>query len=114
MAGRSRRSAAKYDVEITAAAEADLRDIHSWIARERPRAAARLVDALARQIAALESQPLRGAVIEESRLLGIDYRHLVYGPYRTIYRVRGKRVWIVRVLHGARLIGSEELEPGEE
>lgn len=105
-----RSGAEKYVVEITAAAEEDLREIHAFIARDRPVAARKLIAALERQVTNLEENPLRGVVIEEARLLGLDYRHLLHGPYRTIYRVGSRRVWIVRVVHGARLIGPDDLE----
>lgn len=99
----------KYVVEITAAAEGDLREIHASIARDRPVAAEKLIAAIERQVTKLEENPLRGVVIEEARLLGLDYRHLLHGPYRTIYRVGRDRVWIVRVVHGARIIALDDL-----
>lgn len=105
--GRRSRSE-KYVVEITAAAEDDLREIHAFIARERPIAARKLIDAIELQVTKLEESPLRGVVIEEARLLGLDYRHLLHGPYRTIYRVGKGKVWILRVVHGARMIGPDD------
>jgi plasmid stabilization system protein ParE len=102
----------KYVVEITAAAEDDLREIHAYIKRDRPLAADKLIVAIERQVTKLEQNPLRGVVIEEARLLGLDYRHLLHGPYRTIYRVGRGRVWIVRVVHGARLIGHDDFDGG--
>jgi toxin ParE1/3/4 len=94
----------RFEVVITTAARGDLRSLRDWIAADDPPAARRFVAALGEQIARLESLPLRGPVIPEAALLGSDLRHLVYRDYRTIYRVEGERVIILRVIHGARLL----------
>jgi toxin ParE1/3/4 len=49
-------------------------------------------------------------VIPEATELGREYRQLSYGRYRTIFRVDGRVVWIVRVLHGAQLLETAVLE----
>ncbi len=48
--------------------------------------------------------PKRHEVIPEARELGVEYRHALIGKYRTIYRIEGQRVLIIRVIHGARLL----------
>jgi len=48
------------------------------------------------------------------RYLGIEYRHITYGHYRTIFRVEGSRVIILRVIHGARLLDFEIFEKWSE
>jgi plasmid stabilization system protein ParE len=57
--------------------------------------------------------PLRHEVIPEAREIGVEYRHTLSGPYRTIYRVEKERVIVVRVIHGARLLDPSFL-PGSE
>ncbi len=94
----------KYRVEITATAESDLREIFHYIAVDNEAAANRLVSELERQIDSLERYPLRCPVIPESTELGREYRHIIYGPYRTVFRIDGSRVLILRVLHSARLL----------
>ena len=42
--------------------------------------------------------------IPEAADLDIDYRHKLFGNYRIIYRVEGNLVFVVRVIHGARLL----------
>ena len=100
----------RYRVRITAAGQRDLKSIHDYIALNAPRAADAWIGELDRQIQALERFPLRCAVIPETTELGREYRHLIYGRYRTIFRVDGRVVWIVRVIHGAQLLATEVLE----
>ena len=95
---------AKYRVEITRHAEADLEAIYAYIAQDNPAAAFEFVAAIERQISSLERFPLRAPVIPEAGELGVSYRHLIHGVYRTILRVEGRRVYILRVIHGSRLL----------
>lgn len=94
----------RYRVEITRRAEADIAAIHAYIGRDSDRAASAFVAELERQVVSLERFPLRCPVIAEAAELGVPYRHLVYGDYRTIIRVDGGTVYILRVIHGARLL----------
>jgi plasmid stabilization system protein ParE len=63
-----------------------------------------------RQIDSLERLPRRCPVIPESHDLGREYRHIIHGNYRTIFRIEGPRVIIMRVVHGARLLNMEIFE----
>lgn len=100
----------RYRVRITAAGQRDLKSIHDYIALNAPRTADAWIGELDRQIQTLEQFPMRCAVIPEATELGREYRHLIYGRYRTIFRVDGRVVWIVRVIHGAQLLATEVLE----
>lgn len=99
----------RYRVEITRRAEADIEAIHAHIGRDNERAASAFVAELERQIGSLERWPLRCPVIAEAAELGVPYRHLVHGDYRTIIRVDERSVYILRVIHGARLFSLEGL-----
>lgn len=83
---------APFAVLLTRAAERDLR---------QPGAARRFVAALRKHVQSLEELPERGAPLASP--VG-PYRQLVHGAYRTIYRVEGERVIVLRVVHGARLL----------
>ncbi|TAL24194.1 MAG: type II toxin-antitoxin system RelE/ParE family toxin [Nitrospirae bacterium] len=100
----------RHKVEITRIAEADIQYIFDYISTDSKTAAIRLVDEIERQIETLETSPMRCAVIPESHELGGKYRHLIYGNYRTIFRIDGARVIIMRVIHGARLLDMQILE----
>ncbi len=98
----------RFRVEITATAERDVRDINEYIAGDNPAAARLWVTEIRRQMKSLSHLPRRGAVVPESQDLGVEYRHLVYGSYRTIYRIVDRRVLVVRVIHGAQLLRETE------
>ncbi len=100
----------KYRVEITRVAEADIREIYRHIASDNETAAAALLKEIDRQIGSLEQFPFRGPIIAESRELGKEYRHILSGDYRTIFKVEGFRVTIMRVIHGARLLSLKIFE----
>ena len=104
----------KFRVEITEAAEADVAEIWEFIAQDKPEAAAAFVQRLEEQIGTLERFPERCPPAPENELLGAAYRHLLYGNYRTIFRIVGSKVIILRVLHGARLLDTGILEELEE
>ena len=97
---------AKFRVEITRTAEADAGDIWRFIGRDSPEAADRFVSDLEQQVHTLERFPERCALIPENALLGTTCRHLLYGDYRTIFRVSGRTVLVLRIIHGTRLLDS--------
>lgn len=94
-------------VEITNTAENDIKSIFNHIAGENLQAAAKWIKEIKRQVASLEQFPKRCPTIPESEELGKEYRHLVYGNYRTIFRVKDSTVLILRVIHGAQLLDLE-------
>lgn len=79
-------------------AEARLREIHAYVAVDNPGAAARLTTRIVALMEALKSHPYLGRAGAEPGI-----RELVISgtPYVVIYRVRGKRVTINTVWHGA-------------
>lgn len=100
----------KFSVDITETAEADVAGIWEHIAQDKPETATVFVLQLEEQIGNLKKFPERCPLVPENELLGTSYRHLVYGNYRTIFKITGNRVIILRVLHGARLLDIELLE----
>jgi len=85
-----------YKVEITRAARFDINEVFDFIARDNPVAAARFVKEMERQIRSLKKYPLRCPVIPEASELRREYRHMLYGAYRTIFKVGTKSVIIIR------------------
>lgn len=104
---------AKFRVRITRAAESDIEQAWSFIAQDSPEAADEFISRLEEQIETLEIFPNRCALIPENEILGTRYRHMIYGNYRTVFRVAKRTVYVLRVIHGARLLDAsmfEELE----
>ena len=96
----------KYSVEITPAAERDVEEIWTYIADDSPENATAFFMRLEEQIEALEQFPARCPLIPENEILGTGYRHLIHGAYRTIIRITGKTVFIVRIIHASQLLDS--------
>ena len=101
---------ATYKVEITPLAELDVAEIYDYIAQDNPGNAESFIRKLSEQIETLEMFPERCPLIAENRILGTSYRHLIYGHYRTIFRISGQKVFILRVIHSARLLDSALFE----
>jgi len=100
----------KYKVDITASAEADITAIWDYIAQDNPASATAFILRLEEQIGAWEPLPERWPLVPESEYLGVPYRHQIFGQYRTIFKIAGARVIIMRVIHGARLLDTAMLE----
>jgi toxin ParE1/3/4 len=81
-----------------------LQEIQTYVARDKPEAAARLATRLVAIVEALSEHPYLGRMGAESGL-----RELVIGgtPYVVLYRVRANRVIINTIWHGARRAKSE-------
>ena len=97
----------KFRVEITETAQSDIWEIFHYIAADNQTAAINLIKEIERQIYSLEIFPLRCSVIPESFELGVEYHHIIYGHYRTIFKIENSRIIIMRVIHGARLMDLE-------
>lgn len=92
-----------YQVRVTAAAQRDMEDIWRYIAQDHPHKAEQFTNKLEQHIQTLETFPERCPIIPENNFLETNYRHLLHKNYRIIFAVRKKVVYIVRVIHGARL-----------
>jgi len=79
-------------------ASARLQEIRAYVAKDKPIAAERLATRIVAVIEALRNHPHLGHTGTEPGI-----RELVIGgtPYVVLYRVRGKRVTILTVWHGA-------------
>lgn len=100
----------KYSVEITEIAELDIKEIFEFISVDNKTAAIKWVEEIERQIDSLEKFPLRCPLIPEVQELGEKYRHLIYGNYRTIFRIEESKAIIMRVIHSARLLDMKVFE----
>jgi toxin ParE1/3/4 len=99
-------------VHYTTFAYDDLTKILTWIAVERGLEAARKVDdMLERAISSLTRMPDRGRMVPELRDRGYpDHREIVARPYRIVYYVVGREVWLVAILDGRRQVEELLLE----
>jgi toxin ParE1/3/4 len=93
-----------FAVMLTDDATRDLEGIYDYVARhDAPGKADRLLDHIEKAFAGLSETPQRGAFPKELRALGIrEYREVFFKPYRIIYRVLDKDVYILLIVDGRR------------
>ena len=94
----------RYEVLLTGGAEQDLEAIYDHITTSNTRANANYVlDKLVTVAESLATFPERGSHPKELLAVGIrEYRQVFFKPYRVIYRVRGKQVFIYLIADGRR------------
>lgn len=93
----------KFGVMLTRGAEEDLETIHAYLAENRPADAVTLLDEFESAIETLEQFPSRGAIPRELETLGIrDFRQILLGPYRIVYRIDTNTVFILVIADGRR------------
>lgn len=90
---------------ISPAAAADLVDIHSYVAKENPAAADRLINAIGAKIDFISESGLTGAPRD---YLGKGLRAVLYGKYGIYFAVSDDHITIVRIMHGARNVDPED------
>lgn len=98
----------KYSVEIINVAEQDILDIFFYIARnDSVESAEYVLNELETLCFSLSDLPVRGHVPPELENLGIkDYLEIHFKPYRIIYQIIEKSVYIHCVVDGRRDIRS--------
>lgn len=96
-----------YSILITRQAENDLAEIYDYIAADSPARAKIFVQELEKKIFTLSSLPERTPLIPENSLMGTEYRHLIHGRYRIIFRIQECSIIVLRVIHGSKLLAHE-------
>lgn len=90
------------------AALSDLDAIADYIALEDSQAAEALVRRVFEHVALLKRHPQLGSLPKE--LKGRRYRQIVEPPCRIFYREDGKRIYILHVIRGERLLRAARLK----
>ena len=94
----------RYDVLLTAGAERDMEALYDYVAEfDSVAQAEALLEKILQTANSLAMHPERGTYPKELLSLGIrEYRQLFFKPYRVIYRVLGKHVYIYLIVDGRR------------
>ena len=94
----------KYKVNIIKSAEDDLLEIYKYIYfNDCEENADKIYSKLVEKITSVQEYPNRGHVPTELKLLGIeDFLEIYYKPFRIIYQIIGKVVFVHCVLDGRR------------
>jgi toxin ParE1/3/4 len=93
-----------FSVLLTNDAARDLEELHAYIAQhDSPRKADVVLNRLEDLFKGLSASPERGTWPKELIALGIrEYRQVLFKPYRVIYRVMGKEVYVMLITDGRR------------
>ena len=82
-------------------------EIAEYIAEDNPSAAERWVDTVFKKVEELKAFPERGRVVPEIDNKAV--KELIYGNYRIIYRLEGKRLSVLTVRHGKQILPLDEI-----
>lgn len=92
-----------YSVEFARIAESDVVSIVDFIASDDPAAALNVLNQLEAAAASLEKFPDRGRIVPELEAFGVtSHRELIIAPWRLLYRIDGRKVYVVAVFDGRR------------
>ena len=93
-----------YKVSLTNAALCDLEEIDDYLtATDSPQTAKRILGKMEEGLLSLRDMPERGSYPRELLQLGIrEFREIILKPYRIVYRVRGRRIYIYLIADGRR------------
>jgi len=100
-------SVEKYTVKMTRQAEDDLNEIITFIAKNNPQTAIKILERIQAKIKTLDCFPSRGVYVAELLAKNIkDYRQITELPWRIIYRIDGKIVYILAIVDSRRNLQS--------
>ena len=95
----------KYEVVWSNTAENDLKNIIEYIADDSPPNALKIFKSIKQKASGLNTFPERGRIVPELQDQGIlQYRELIIPPWRLLYRISEKNVFVLSVLDSRRNI----------
>ena len=88
----------KYKVTWASVAESDLSNIILYIAEENPTNSLKVLNKIKEKASSLKQFPERGRIVPELQDQGINlYREIIVSPWRIVYRISGKEVYVLTV-----------------
>jgi toxin ParE1/3/4 len=82
-------------------------EIAEYIALDKPSAANKWVTTVFSKVEQLTSSPEIGRVVPE--IGNEQFRELIYGNYRIIYRIEKKQLLILTIRHGKQILPIDEI-----
>ncbi len=83
-------------------------EIADYIAQDKPSAAEKWIDTVFSKVEQLKSSPEIGRIVPE--INDSQFRELIYGNYRIIYRIETKRISILTIRHGRQILPINEIK----
>jgi plasmid stabilization system protein ParE len=92
-----------YQVVWAGVAEIDLKEIIEFIAIDSPGNASKIFTKIKQSASSLYTSPERGRIVPELQDQGIlTYRELIVPPWRIVYRISAKHIYVLSVLDSRR------------
>ncbi len=82
-------------------------EIARYIAKDKPIAAENWVNTVFSKVESLESSPELGRLVPE--INNDQFREIIYGNYRIVYRLEKKQISILTVRHGKQILPIDEI-----
>jgi toxin ParE1/3/4 len=82
-------------------------EIAEYIAQDKPSAAENWINTVFSKVEKLKSAPEIGRIVPEIR--NNQFRELIYGNYRIIYRIEKKQISILTIRHGMQILPIDEI-----
>ena len=82
-------------------------EIAEYIAQDKPSAAENWINIVFSKVEELKSSPEIGRIVPEIR--NKQFRGLIYGNYRIIYRIEKKQISILTIRHGKQILPIDEI-----
>jgi len=83
-------------------------EIAEYISRDNPTAAKNWIDKVFYKVEQLKSFPESGRIVPE--INSKDFRELIYGNYRIIYRIEKTQLSILTIRHGKQILPVDEIQ----
>ena len=83
-------------------------EIADYIAQDKPPAAEKWIDTIFSKVKQLKSSPEIGRIVPE--INDSQFRELIYGNYRIIYRIETKQISILTIRHGRQILPINEIK----
>ena len=82
-------------------------EIAEYIAQDKPSAAENWINTVFSKVEQLKSSPEIGRLVPEIK--NNQFRELIYGNYRIIYRIEKKQISILTIRHGKQILPVSEI-----
>ena len=83
-------------------------EIADYIAQDKPSATEKWIDTVFSKVEQLKSSPEIGRILPE--INDSQFRELIYGNYRIIYRIEAKQISILTIRHGRQILPINEIK----
>lgn len=92
----------RYRVELSARAEADVKEAYDYIASHGPADPDDWKHGLEQKLTTLEHFPEACGFAPENDFSQAEIRQTLHGPFRIVFTIRDQNVYVITVRHGAR------------